>query len=118
MHAHPMKRITQGAAVLLLSYSTMVRADDCTGGMDATCNECRDEQSERSLRNAAPGANKVARTAVSRIVFVNRAERIAQTRLAEAKLRQGEAAAAVNIAEANLVAARKAVADAQYAPRR
>jgi len=108
-----MKRIAQAVAVLLLTYSTMAGADNCAGGMDATGNECSAEQSAGTPSNAAPSVSKVPHIAASRIAFVKREERIAQTRLAEAKLRQGEAAAAVKIAEANLVAARKAVADAQ-----
>jgi hypothetical protein len=108
-----MKRIAQAAAVLLLTCSTMVRADNCSDGMNATGNQCSDEQSERGLSNAARSTFKASRIAASRVVYAQRAERIAQTRLAEAKLRQDEAAAAVKIAEANLVAARKAVADAQ-----
>ena len=113
MHGHSIKRVALAAAVLLLTYSTMLRADKCARGMNANGNECSDEESERRASNAAPSASKVSRIAVSRILFVKRRESIAQTRLAEAKLRQGEADAAVKIAEANLVAARKAVADAQ-----
>ena len=113
MHGHSIKRVALAAAVLLLTYSTMVRADNCARGTNANGNACSDEESQRNLSDAAPSASKVSRIAVSRILFVKRRESIAQTRLAEAKLRQGEADAAVKIAEANLVAARKAVADAQ-----
>jgi len=87
---------------------------DCAGGMDATGNECNDQRSAVSVSNAAPSHSK----ADARILFTKRAEVLAQRRFAEAKVSEGDAIAAVRIAEANLIAARKAVADAQYATRR
>ena len=118
--SHSVKRIAQAAAVLLLACTTIVRADGCAGGMDATGNECSDEQpalslgaAVRGLSNPAPNPGK----AELRIRLAKRTETLAEKRLVEAKLRQGEAAAAVTSAELSLIAARKAVVDAQFAPR-
>ena len=113
-HAHSVKRIAQAAAVLLLTYSALIRADNCAGGMDVTGNECSGHQSAPSLSNAAPSPSK----ADTRILFTKRAEALAQRRLAEAKVRQSEATAAVTKAEVALTDSRKAVADAQYGVRR
>ena len=113
MHGHSMMPIAQAAAVLLLTYGTMVRADNCAGGTDITGNECSGEQSARSLGNATSSPTKA-----SRMVFVKREESIAQTRLTEAKLRQRDATTAVKVAEAHLIAARKAVAYAEHTPAR
>ena len=67
-----------------------------------------------SASNALFGPAK----ADARVASAKQAETLAQKELADAKLRQGEAVAAVKIAETRLIAARKASADAAYAPRR
>ena len=113
MHGHSMKSIAQAAAILLLTYGTVARADSCAGGADVTGNECSGEQSTRSFGNATSSPIEA-----SRMVFVKREESIAQSKLAEAKVRERDATAAVKIAEANLIAAQKAVAYAEHAPRR
>ena len=127
MHGYSVKRIAQAAAVLLLTYSALIRADNCAGGMDVTGNDCNPAQSAPSLSNAAPSLSNTAPSLSNarspskgdtRILFAKRAETVAQSRLAAAKIRQDEAAATVKIAEAALLVSRKAVADAQYRTRR
>lgn len=121
MYIRAMKWIAPVAAALLLTCSTIVRAENCAGGEDDTGNECNSEQSVPDLSNAAPGLSYAAPSlskADTRILSAKQAETLAQTRVAQAKQRESEARADRKIAEANLIAARKAVIDAQYVSRR
>ena len=83
------KWLVKVGVVALLACSGVARADSCAGGTDATGNDCTGQQ-------AAPGLSE----AQSHALYLQGQAALAELRLARAKQRLMETAAAFKAAEA------------------
>ena len=97
-------RLVQVTAVLLLTFSAYVQADNCAGGMDVTGNVCNGDQAEQRAAATEP-----------HLLYLQGAAAMASLRLERAKQRQAEAATVVKEGDAELKAALLALRDAEKA---